>query len=150
MAIIRWRPMRDFMTVQDEMNRMFDRFFSREPWEGDESMSTAEWSPTVDISENKDEYFVSAELPGMKKEDVQITYANNVLRIEGERRKEEEKQDTNYHRVERLYGKFCRTFQVPTQIQADKIAADFKNGILTVHLPKAEEAKPKEVQIKIS
>ena len=150
MAIIRWRPMRDFMTVQDEMNRMFDQFFAREPWGGDESMSKAEWSPTVDISENKDEYLVSAELPGMKKEDVQITYANNILKIEGERQKEEEKQDTNYHRVERLYGKFCRTFQVPTQIQADKIAADFKNGILTVHLPKAEEAKPKEVQIKIS
>ncbi len=150
MAIIRWRPMRDFMTVQDEMNRMFDRFLSREGWEDDESLSKANWYPSVDVSENKDEFVITAELPGMKKDDVQITFANNVLKIEGERNKEEEKQDTNYHRVERSYGKFVRSFQVPSQIQGDKIGADFKNGILTIHLPKAEAAKPKEVEIKIS
>lgn len=150
MAIVRWRPMRDMVGIQDEMNRMFDRFFSRDLWDEQEGISPASWYPFMDISEDKDEFRVQAELPGMKKDDVDITYTNGVLKIEGERKQQKEDKDVNYHRVERVYGKFCRTFQLPTQVQQDKISADFKDGILSVRLPKAEEVKPKQIQVKIS
>ena len=150
MAIVRWRPMRDMVGIQDEMNRMFDRFFSRDLWDEQEGISQASWSPFMDISEDKDEFRVQAELPGMKKDDVDITYTNGVLKIQGERKQQKEDKEVNYHRVERVYGKFCRTFQLPTQVQQDKISADFKDGILSVRLPKAEEVKPKQIQVKIS
>jgi HSP20 family protein len=108
------------------------------------------WFPVVDIKENKDEFAVLAELPGMKKEDVHITFSDGKLVIEGERKKEQEENEANYHRVERSYGKFCRTFQLPSGIQANKIAADFKDGILKIKLPKSEEVKPKEIEVKVS
>lgn len=150
MAIVRWRPMRDMMNVQDEMNRLFDRFFGKELWDEDEQLSQMNWFPVVDIKENQDEFTVFAELPGMKKEDVHITFSDGKLVIEGERKKEQEEKEANYHRVERSYGKFCRTFQLPSGIQANKIAADFKDGILKVKLPKSEEVKPKEIEVKVS
>ena len=150
MAIVRWRPMRDMMNVQDEMNRLFDRFFGKELWDEDEQLSQMNWFPVVDIKENKDEFAVFAELPGMKKEDVHITFSDGKLVIEGERKKEQEENEANYHRVERSYGKFCRTFQLPSGIQANKIAADFKDGILKIKLPKSEEVKPKEIEVKVS
>ena len=150
MAIVRWRPMRDMMNVQDEMNRLFDRFFGKELWDEDEQLSQMNWFPVVDIKENKDEFAVLAELPGMKKEDVHITFSDGKLVIEGERKKEQEENEANYHRVERSYGKFCRTFQLPSGIQANKIAADFKDGILKIKLPKSEEVKPKEIEVKVS
>jgi HSP20 family protein len=150
MAIVRWRPMRDMMNVQDEMNRLFDRFFGKELWDEDEQLSQMNWFPVVDIKENKDEFAVFAELPGMKKEDVHITFSDGKLVVEGERKKEQEENEANYHRVERSYGKFCRTFQLPSGIQANKIAADFKDGILKIKLPKSEEVKPKEIEVKVS
>jgi HSP20 family protein len=150
MAIVRWRPMRDMMNVQDEMNRLFDRFFGKELWDEDEQLSQMNWFPVVDIKENKDEFAIFAELPGMKKEDVHITFSDGKLVIEGERKKEQEEKEANYHRVERSYGKFCRTFQLPSGIQANKIAADFKDGILKIKLPKSEEVKPKEIEVKVS
>jgi len=150
MAIVRWRPMRDMMNVQDEMNRLFDRFFGKELWDEDEQLSQMNWFPVVDIKENKDEFTVFAELPGMNKEDVHITFTDGKLVVEGERKKEQEENEANYHRVERSYGKFCRTFQLPSGIQANKIAADFKDGILKIKLPKSEEVKPKEIEVKVS
>ncbi len=150
MAIVRWRPMRDLMSLQEEMNRIFDRFFGTLPAEDQEEMAVSDWYPDVDIVENKDEIVVKAELPGMKKDDIHISYKDGVLTLEGERKKEKEEKDVNYHRVERVYGKFCRSFQLPTVIQEDKINAEYKDGILTIHLPKAEEAKPKEIEIKVS
>ena len=150
MTVVRWRPMRDLVSIQDEMNRVFDRFFSREPWEDREDVSSSGWNPSVDISETKDEFVVSAELPGLKKDDIHITFTNGVLKIEGERKKEKEEKDANYHRVERMFGKFCRTFQLPTMVQSGKISADFRDGILIIHLPKAEEVKPKEIEVKVS
>jgi HSP20 family protein len=150
MALVRWRPMRDMMNVQDEMNRLFDRFFGKELWDEDEQLSQMNWFPVVDIKENKDEFAIFAELPGMKKEDVHITFSDGKLVIEGERKKEQEEKEANYHRVERSYGKFCRTFQLPSGIQANKIAADFKDGILKIKLPKSEEVKPKEIEVKVS
>ncbi len=150
MALVRWRPTRDLMTLQEEMNRIFDRFFGPSLLEEREVMTPTTWYPNVDISENKDEFIVTAELPGMKKDDIHITYKDGVLSIEGERKQEKEEKDVNYHRVERTYGKFCRTFQLPTLVQQDKITANYKDGILEIHLPKVEEAKPKEIEVKVS
>jgi len=142
MTLIRWRPTRDLMNIQDEMNRTFDRFFSKDSWNDEESMSRAGWYPIVDISENNDEYLLNAELPGLKKDDIHISFTDGVLKLEGERKQEKQEKETDYHRVERAYGKFCRVFQIPTQVQADKISADFKDGVLNIRLPKAEEVKP--------
>ncbi len=150
MALVKWRPMREMINIQEEMNRLFDRFFSRDLLAEDEFVSLGDWSPSVDIKEDKEEYVVTAELPGMKKDDVQITFSNGTLKIEGERQKEKEEKNVNYHRVERVYGKFCRSFQLPSSIQQNKISAEFKDGILTVHLPKSEEAKPKVIEVKVS
>lgn len=150
MPIVRWRPMRDMLSIQDEMNRLFDRFFIRSPWEEQEGLDAANWYPSMDISENNNEFVVSAELPGLRKEDIHITYTNGTLKIEGERKKDKEEKDTNFHRVERVYGKFCRTFQLPSQIKNDKISADFKDGILKINLPKADEVKPKEIEVKVN
>lgn len=150
MTIVRWRPMREMLSIQDEMNRLFDRFFVKNPWEEQESIDAVNWYPNMDISENNNEFIVSAELPGLKKEDIHITYTNGTLKIEGERKKVKEEKDTNFHRVERVYGKFCRTFQLPSLIKNDKINADFKDGILRINLPKADEVKPKEIEVKLS
>lgn len=150
MALVKWRPMREMINIQEEMNRLFDRFFSRDFLAEDEFVSLGDWSPSVDIKEDKEEYIVTAELPGMKKDDVQITFSNGTLKIEGERQKEKEEKNVNYHRVERVYGKFCRSFQLPSSIQQNKISAEFKDGILTIHLPKSEEAKPKVIEVKVS
>lgn len=150
MAIVKWRPMREMVSIQDEMNWLFDRFFSRDILDGEEFIYPAQWSPSVDISESKDEFVLSAELPGMSKDDIQVTYVDSSLKIEGERRQEKEQKNVNVHRVERDHGKFCRSFQLPTAIQPNKISADFKDGILTIRLPKAEEDRPKAIDVKIS
>jgi len=150
MTLIRWRPAKDLINIQDEMNRVFDRFFTRDNWSDEESMSQAGWYPIVDISENNDEYILNAELPGLKKEDIHISYTNGVLKLEGERKKEMEKEGTDYHRLERVFGKFCRTFRLPNTVKSEKISADFKDGILNIRLPKVEEVKPKEIEVKIS
>jgi HSP20 family protein len=150
MTLVRWRPMRDMVGIQEEVNSIFDRFFGRNIWDDGESIDTQNWYPRVDISENDDEFIVQTELPGLKKDDVQITFDNGALKIEGERKQEKVDKNINYHRVERAYGKFSRVFQVPSQIQANKISADFKDGLLNITLPKAEEVKPKSIDVKIS
>lgn len=150
MAITTWKPSRDLMNIQEEMNRLFDRFFSPVRWEEPELASSAAWYPQMDIKENKDEFVVIAEIPGMKKDDIHVVYKDGVLSIEGERKQEKEEKDVNYHRVERQYGKFCRTFQMPTQIKQDQISAKYKDGVLELHLPKAEEVKAKEIEVKVS
>jgi len=138
------------MNIQDEMYRTFDRFFSKDSWSDQETVSQAGWYPVVDISENNDEYLLNAELPGLKKEDIHISFTNGVLKLEGERKKVNSEKDTDYHRVERVFGKFCRTFRLPTTVKTEKISADFKAGILSIRLPKVEEVKPKEIEVKIS
>ncbi|MFZ0388903.1 MAG: Hsp20/alpha crystallin family protein [Calditrichia bacterium] len=149
MAIVRWRPARDLMGIQDEMNRMFERFFGSDT-EGREMMGQSDWYPSVDISENKDEFVINAELPGLKKEDIHISFKEGNLIIEGERKAEKKEEDVNYHRIERSHGKFCRTFQLPSRIEQDKISASYQEGILNVKLPKSEESKPREIEVKVS
>ena len=150
MAITRWRPFRDLISIQDEMNRFFDDFFghrlARVEW-------TEEfWAPSVDVSEDKDNVIIKAEMPGMNKDDVKISIQDNVLTLKGEKKQEKqekEERDANYHRIERSYGSFCRSFQLPTSVKTDTIKASYKNGVLNIILPKTEEVKPKEIPINV-
>jgi HSP20 family protein len=146
MAITRWRPFRDMVSIQDEMNRLFDDFFgrplARPEWEGT-------WSPSVDVSETKDNVIVNAEIPGMSKEDVKVTVQDNILTLSGEKKQEKEEKNGSYHRIERSYGSFRRSFTLPTFVQADKVKAAYKDGILKITLPKTEEVKSKEIPISI-
>jgi HSP20 family protein len=147
MAITRWRPFKDLISIQNEMNRLFDDFFGR-PFTRLEWTEEA-WSPSVDVSETKDNVIVNAEIPGMNKEDVKVSVQDNVLILSGERKQEKEEKNANYHRIERSYGSFSRSFTLPTSVQADKVKATYKDGILKITLPKTEEVKPKEILISV-
>jgi HSP20 family protein len=138
--------MRDVFQTRSEMGRLLDEFFnSRVTPE-----SAVVWQPPVDIEETPEGYFVRAELPGMKLEDIKITLADNELTIRGEKRREIEKKDGTYHRTERAYGQFERVFTLSHAVRADKIDAMYHNGVLEVSVPKAEEAKSREIPIKTS
>jgi HSP20 family protein len=154
MSLVRWNPARDLAAwpsdlfgMQREMNRMFNNLFHSSD-EG-EDYALASWTPAVDIAEHDEEYTVKVELPGVSKDDVKITVESNMLTVRGEKKQEKETKKENYHRVERSYGSFQRSFTLPTAIMNDKIDAAFKDGILTVHVPKAEEAKPKQIEVKV-
>jgi len=138
-----WDPFTDLLDLRNEMNRLFDTFFGR----GEKNQRG--WYPAVDIYEEKDRYIVKAELPGMKQEDIKLSIVNNTLTLRGERKAEHEHRRDGYHRVERAYGEFCRSFQLPAEVDADKIKAVYKDGILEVTIPKSEKAKPKEITIKV-
>jgi HSP20 family protein len=120
------------------------------PGGAEEALITAEWAPLVDIEETEKEYLVKAELPEVKKEDVKVTLEEGVLTIQGERRLEKEEKGKTIHRIERSYGKFLRTFTVPRDVDEKKIAAEFREGVLIVHVPKAEVFKPKTVEVKVA
>jgi len=146
MSIVRWAPrekgvFHDLVNMQGEMNRLFRHFWDDEP-------ANSNWSPSVDIAEGKDIYTVKVELPGIDKKDVKVTVQDNVLMIQGEKKQEIESKDENYHRVERSFGSFARSFRLPSLVKADKIDATYKDGVLTITLPKSEEAKAKEIEVK--
>jgi HSP20 family protein len=154
MSLVRWNPARDLATwpsnlfgLQREMNRMFDNFFG----DADRSEDSAllAWTPAVDIAEHDDEYIVRVELPGVLKDDVKITLESNILTIRGDKKQQKETKKADYHRVERSYGSFQRSFTLPTTVKSDQIDATFKDGILSISLPKAEEAKPKQIDVKV-
>ena len=145
MNIVRYDPFRDLRGLQDEMNRLFSSTFSRG---SDEQMFGGAWTPSVDIFENKDNIVLEAELPGMKPEDVNISIENNVLTISGERKFEKKSDGDNFHRVERGYGSFTRSFTLPPTVSSENATAEFENGILHLTLAKREEAKPRRIEIK--
>ena len=150
MALVRWSPMRpiqDVLSFENEMSRFFQDLTSRGQ-EGEASTVTV-WAPRVDIEEDKDAYLVKAELPGMKLEDIKITINENQLVIRGEKRREVESSEKTYHRVERVYGSFERAFTLTKAVASEKIEAIYREGVLTVRVPKAEEAKAREIQIKV-
>ena len=150
MAIVRWDPFRDVMTLQDRMNRLFDQALSRTRTDDEEGLTTSTWSPAVDIFETPDSIVMKAELPGVRRENIDIQVRENTLTLKGERKFErEEVKDENYLRMERSYGTFQRAFSLPAVIQQDKIKAVFKDGVLEVTLPKAEEVKPKQVKVEV-
>jgi HSP20 family protein len=145
MAMIRWIPSRDALGLRREMDRMWEDFFGR----SDRETTGLTWTPDVDISETKDEYHVVVEAPGMSKDDIKISLQENVLTIKGEKRQEEVKEGTNYHRTERIWGAFQRSFTLPTAVQTGKVNAVYKDGVLAIALPKAEEARAKEIDVKV-
>lgn len=146
MAIARFDPFRDLSVLQDRVNRLFgDAYGARE--EG----VLSSWVPAVDIFENeKKELVLKAELPDVKKEDVSVTVENNTLTLSGERKLDSEVKKEQYHRLERAYGSFSRSFSLPTTVDTGKIGAEFKNGVLTVRLPFREEAKPRSINVDVS
>ena len=155
MSLVRWNPARELATfpgdvfsMQREINKMFDNFF-RGGAVDDGSLEASLWSPAVDVAERDDEFQVKVELPGVSKDDVKITMQDNILTIRGEKKQEKESKNSNYHRVERSYGSFQRSFTLPTSVKHDRIEASYKDGILTIALPKAEEAKPKQIEVKV-
>ncbi len=159
MSLIRWNPVRDLMPwgtdllsdlshLHREMNHMFDPYF-RGGIADDGSFGTF-WSPPVEIREREDAYTVEVELPGLTKDDVKITMENDILTIRGEKNQESEEKRGNYPRSERVYGSFLRSFTLPSSVKNDKIEAQYKNGILTVTLPKVEESKPRTIEVKVN
>jgi HSP20 family protein len=140
MSLIRWDPFREFNTLPARFGGLLNK-----DW--DAAMSTTAWNPPVDIFENDNEVVIKAELPGMYAKDIDVRLENNVLTLKGERRFEKEVKEENYHRVEREYGTFSRSFALPTAVNGDKVAAEYKDGVLKIVLPKREETKPKPIKI---
>lgn len=147
-ALTRWNPFREMEELQ---NRLLSVFNLASPRRGDgqESITVSEWLPLVDIIEDEKEYLIKAELPEMRKEDVKVTVENGVLTISGERKLEKEEKGKRYHRIERAYGSFVRSFTLPDDADADKVSAEFKDGVLKVHVAKSEAAKPKQIEVKV-
>jgi HSP20 family protein len=145
MSLIKYDPFRELRSLQDEMNRLFMTSLPRNI--SQEEMATGGWSPSVDIFESENEIVLEAELPGMKREDFEVSIENNVITLKGERHFEKKDEGDNYHRVERSYGSFTRSFSLPRTVSAEETSADFKNGILRVSLPKREEAKARKIEV---
>lgn len=145
MSLIKYDPFRELKSLQDEMNRLFMTSLPRTF--GNEDLASGGWSPSVDIFESENEIVLEAELPGMKREDFEVSIENNVITLKGERRFEKKEESDNYHRVERSYGSFTRSFSLPRTVSAEETTADFKNGVLRVSLPKKEEAKARKIEI---
>ena len=152
MTLVKFNPMRDLVDVEREFGKMFNALENRfgiSRSKVDEEYENAVWMPLTDIYEDKDSFTLKLDLPGIKKEDVKISFVDGKLSISGERVQENESKDAKCHRIERSYGKYYRSFNLPENIVSDKINAEFKDGQLTVSIPKAEEAKPKEIEIKV-
>jgi len=152
MAIVRWEPFRDLVGLQERMNRLFDQSFrgiSRGSAEEDWALGGS-WAPVVDIFEHQGNIVLKAELPGVDPKDVDVRVENNVLTLRGERKLDTEVDKESYHRVERSYGAFSRSFTLPTVVDTEKIQAEYKDGVLRVTLPKREEAKPKQISISVT
>jgi HSP20 family protein len=153
MTLVKFNPMRDLVDFEREFNKMFNSFENRfgisKSKEEDNEYENAVWMPLTDIYEDKEKYTLRLDLPGIKKDDVKISFVDGKLSISGERNQETEHKDSKCHRVERSFGKDYRSFNLPEHVQSDKINAEFNDGQLTISVPKAEEAKPKEIEIKV-
>jgi HSP20 family protein len=149
MTLTKWDPFKDLLTLQDRMNRLFDESV-RNVKTGDEALSSAIWSPAVDIYETDDEVVVKAELPEVNQKDIDIQIENNTLTLRGERKFNKETKKENFHRIERSYGTFSRSFTLPGSIDQEKINADYKDGILKISMPKREETKPKQIKVAVT
>jgi HSP20 family protein len=146
MSIVRYDPFRDLRTLHEEVNRLFTGNLARN-FE-DEGIARGAWSPSVDIYENKDHIVLEAELPGMNRDDFDLSVENNVITLRGERHFEKKDETDNYHRVERAYGSFTRSFTLPNTVSAEGATAEYKNGVLRVTLPKRDETKARRIEIK--
>ena len=146
MTLTRWRPVRDLAALEiDRLNRMFEAAF------GDEPLARGAWNPPVDIYETADkDVVVKVELPEMKREEIKVSFENNVLSIEGERQFRNEVAGEQYHRVERGYGAFRRSFTMPATVDGTRVTANYQDGVLTVTLPRREESRPRQIQVNVN
>jgi HSP20 family protein len=145
MTLVRWNPVNEFANLQREVNRFFNGIAPKT--RHDEDFESAVWSPVVDILEDQDQYTLHFDVPGIEKQDVKMNFSDNTLTVSGERKAVEERKDLTCHRIERVAGKFYRSFTFPTMVNSEKISAAYKDGVLTVTVPKAEESKPKQIVI---
>ncbi|OGP53500.1 MAG: hypothetical protein A2Y65_10770 [Deltaproteobacteria bacterium RBG_13_52_11] len=145
MVVTRWEPLKDLMALQERMNKLFDETFSR----GTQDQEAGVWSPAMDIMEKGDEIILKMEIPEVDQKDLDIKVEGNVLTIKGERRIEEGTKREDYHRLERPYGRFSRSFSLPNTVDQGKVKAGHKDGILRVVLPKKEETKPKQIKVEV-
>ena len=148
MAIVRWEPFQDLLATQQHFNKLFNDTFSRVGSE--EDLAARAWTPAVDIYETDQDLVLRAELPGINPNDVEVRVEDNTLYLKGERKFDNEVKDGNYHRVERAYGMFTRSFALPGSIDPNHVVAEYKDGLLTLTMPKREEAKPKTIKINVS
>jgi HSP20 family protein len=147
MELVPWRPFGgELSSLRREMDDLWNRFFGETPTA---RRLAEEWWPSVDVSETKDNFVIKAELPGLDAKDVEVSISGNVLTLKGEKKKEEEEKGEHHYRSERYYGSFQRTFQLPANVKADKVEATFEKGVLKVTLPKVEEAKKKQIEVKV-
>ena len=147
MNLVKWDPFRDLEGLHTRLNRLFGESPAQAA-DGEGLLAT--WAPPVDIQETEHEYVVKADLPDMKKDDVKVELNDGVLTVKGERKQEKEEKGKQFHRIERAYGEFVRRFVLPTEVDAPKVAADFKDGVLTVHLPKTAASNPKAIEVKVA
>lgn len=145
MSILRWRPFGELLGYQGRMNPFFDDDFLKN-WEK-QQQAMSSWVPSTDVLESKDGYIFKMELPGLDKEDIKIEFDDNVLTVTGEKKEEKEQKGETYHRIERCAGVFSRSFNIPKNVDPKKIKANMKNGVLELHIPKAEDSKPKSIPI---
>lgn len=147
MSIVPWKPLGELTTLRSEMDSLWDRFFPEKPFH--ERYQTHEWLPSIDLKESKDALVVKAELPGLEAKDVELTLTEDILTIRGEKKEEKEEKDEHHFFVESYCGAFERKIKLPMLVKTDKIDATFDKGVLTINLPKSEEAKKKEIKIKV-
>ena len=148
MSMVRFDPFRDLAVLQDRMNRLFNETYT--PRNSEDLMNRGTWTPAVDIYEVDGALVLKAELPDMRREDIDVNVENNTLTIRGERKLDNEIKQENFHRVERAYGSFARSFTLPNTVDPTKIVAEYKNGMLSVKLPVREEAKPRSINIEVA
>jgi HSP20 family protein len=146
MAIVKYNPFRELRAMQEQMNRLLDLAWNRE---SGEEMREGMWQPPVDIFEDAESLIIKAELPGIDQKDIDVRIEDSTLTLRGERKHDQEVRKENYHRVERYYGAFQRSFSLPTTIDQEKVKATCDKGVLTIVLPKKEETKPKQISIEI-
>ena len=148
MAMTRFDPFRDLAVLQDRMNRLFNESYG--PRQSDDLMNRGSWTPAVDIYEVDGALVLKAELPDMRREDIDVSVENNTLTIRGERKLDNDIKQENFHRIERAYGNFVRQFSLPATVDATKIGAEYRNGVLSVKLPVREEAKPRTINVEVA
>ncbi len=141
--LMTWDPFREVSTMREDMERLFDSMLGRFPREREQAI----WAPAVDVEETNEAMIIRAELPGMKREDIKVKVAEDMVTISGERKYETEKKERTFHRVERAYGSFQRTIVLPISVQGDKAVASYKTGLLELVLPKAERVKAREITV---
>ena len=144
-----WDPIREMEEMQSRVASLFGRRLPLKKDGGEEELTLTDWIPAVDVAEDDKEYTIKVELPGVNKEDVRVSVEGGVLSISGERKAEKEEKNKKYHRIERTYGSFARSFTLPEGTASDRVGAEFKDGVLKVHLPKDEKAKPKSIDVKV-